>query len=837
MRAYEGINPSIVDDPMTRKMLKTIDDYLRQVNQGLARSLAPGQTPGATTDDDTLDDYFYLPGRAGGQAAYGGGSASTDLLDFYANTDANTARLRLSDSSLSFARGSNTVRINTSDIVYDFTSRTVVESIGIGLQLRGSSDSQGHVFITSATSSANPILNIETPSGHTGLMQQWKTFSGTVVGAIKTTGFRVGSGAVSTSLGAGFIATSANLSFVATAIFAPYDVGSPDTVRFYDPTLTTVQSYIANDGSFNGPVIATSSILSSTVTNPALRLRDGSGASTDMLQVQNSDGSVTRFTINETASLFSWYFSGNVGVQLNAPASDLFEIMGASSLDMLSLDFGGAGGLSWSDGSGTDTMVMGIGTTKTSKRYGIIKNGSGLFQRLAIGSLGTLLTNSASLASLTIPSAMWHIENTDDAAVPLLKLTPHSFQSANIAEFTANGEVYIDPFGILCIDNSVATGAFGNARVLVESGVGSLNWLEIYDKTTGFSISNQSPAITSNFTYTWPGASGTIVLTSPAQTLNNKTLSTTGNTLRASTASSGVAFVDNTTTSKALRMILSTASASTNTALRFNSTASRTFDYPDASIVLAGSAAALTSGRVPFATTGGILTDDADLTFATDTLTSTKISTTLGTLTSAAAPGSPATGDTWNDSTQKNLITFPNGVKQTLSGVIYTTTASTTVANTVTETTLVGSGVGTDTLPTNFLVAGKTVRVSAWGVYSTTGTPTLRYRVRMGGIAGTVVLDTAAQTTASGVTNRGWRVDGLITCRTTGAGGTVFGQGSSTVSSAAFAAASGTWDMENTATTAIDTTAAQQVVLSAEWGTASASNTITCSNFMVEVLN
>ena len=33
----------------------------------------------------------------------------------------------------------------------------------------------------------------------------------------------------------------------------------------------------------------------------------------------------------------------------------------------------------------------------------------------------------------------------------------------------------------------------------------------------------------------------------------------------------------------------------------------------------------LTSGRVPFATTNGRLTDDADMTFATDTLTVTKI--------------------------------------------------------------------------------------------------------------------------------------------------------------------------------------------------------------------
>lgn len=48
----------------------------------------------------------------------------------------------------------------------------------------------------------------------------------------------------------------------------------------------------------------------------------------------------------------------------------------------------------------------------------------------------------------------------------------------------------------------------------------------------------------------------------------------------------------------------------------------------------------LTSGRVPFATTAGLLTDDADLTFATDTLSFTKgiITTSLGIGTGATAP-------------------------------------------------------------------------------------------------------------------------------------------------------------------------------------------------------
>lgn len=46
-------------------------------------------------------------------------------------------------------------------------------------------------------------------------------------------------------------------------------------------------------------------------------------------------------------------------------------------------------------------------------------------------------------------------------------------------------------------------------------------------------------------------------------------------------------------------------------------TTARTATFPDAAIVVSGSAAALTSGRVPYVTTGGLLTDSADLTFST----------------------------------------------------------------------------------------------------------------------------------------------------------------------------------------------------------------------------
>src|SRR3989338_1100211 len=211
--------------------------------------------------------------------------------------------------------------------------------------------------------------------------------------------------------------------------------------------------------------------------------------------------------------------------------------------------------------------------------------------------------------------------------------------------------------------------------------------------------------------------------------------------------------------------------------------------------------------------------------------------TVSGNVPAGSAPTSPVEGDYWNDSTQKANIDFIDGINQSRVGCIFTQTATATVANTTTETTLVSTGIGIATLPANFFVAGKTIRITASGVYSNVVTiPTLQLRVGLGGIAGTVVLDTGANSSGGkNMSNRFWQVDGIITCRTTGASGTVFSQGQYIQASSAVAAA--IRDMENTTTSTIDTTAGQQIVVSMAWGIADAGDTISCTNLVIEVLN
>ena len=159
---------------------------------------------------------------------------------------------------------------------------------------------------------------------------------------------------------------------------------------------------------------------------------------------------------------------------------------------------------------------------------------------------------------------------------------------------------------------------------------------------------------------------------------------------------------------------------------------------------------------------------------------------------------------------------------------LYTATASGTVANTVTETTLIGSGVGSLTLPANYYSgAGRTLYVYASGYYSNTGTPTLNIRLKHGA---TALAATGAVTTTTGATNWEWSFSGYVTCRTTGATGTVILQGEFLINTSATAVAR--YAMVNTATVTIDTAATQVLGLTAQWGTASASNTITATNFL-----
>ncbi|HJT92391.1 MAG TPA: hypothetical protein VJ777_10660, partial [Mycobacterium sp.] len=154
---------------------------------------------------------------------------------------------------------------------------------------------------------------------------------------------------------------------------------------------------------------------------------------------------------------------------------------------------------------------------------------------------------------------------------------------------------------------------------------------------------------------------------------------------------------------------------------------------------------------------------------------------------------------------------------------------STTVANTAAETVI-----AVMTIPAADAVAGAVYRIKAWGTASVTGTPTLTLRSRLGGVAGAALGSSGARTASSGVTNRSWQITCDLTCLTTGASGTWFASQMTceavTVAAAAPFASPGLI-LDGTSAVTVDTTVSEDFVLTATWGTASASNTLTCRGY------
>jgi len=158
----------------------------------------------------------------------------------------------------------------------------------------------------------------------------------------------------------------------------------------------------------------------------------------------------------------------------------------------------------------------------------------------------------------------------------------------------------------------------------------------------------------------------------------------------------------------------------------------------------------------------------------------------------------------------------------------------TALANSVTLTDINPSGAGGSwTVPANFDTNGSVFELTAWGVFSTTATPTLSLGFYLGGVAGAALLTTGAITTGTTLTNVPWWLQAHVVIRATGATGSAKSRGR-----CEFGTAVGAINhlpmpaTADTSTVTIDTTTAKQFTVGAQWGTANASNTITCQHFL-----
>ncbi|MGI8333485.1 hypothetical protein ACRYCC_26330 [Actinomadura scrupuli] len=180
-------------------------------------------------------------------------------------------------------------------------------------------------------------------------------------------------------------------------------------------------------------------------------------------------------------------------------------------------------------------------------------------------------------------------------------------------------------------------------------------------------------------------------------------------------------------------------------------------------------------------------------------------------------------------------LTVTGDLKLTGGTTIYRSKLSSpvTVATSTTETVI-----ATMTIPASDPVVGAVYTVTAWGIASVLAatTPTMTWRSRIGGVAGAALASSGARTASSGVTNHSWRVSTKVVCLSTGVSGTWFGQQVTTESLSVAGAAP--WVaaviQDGTAAQTKDTTAAQDLVITAQWSASNAANTLTCQGVEVK---
>lgn len=149
-------------------------------------------------------------------------------------------------------------------------------------------------------------------------------------------------------------------------------------------------------------------------------------------------------------------------------------------------------------------------------------------------------------------------------------------------------------------------------------------------------------------------------------------------------------------------------------------------------------------------------------------------------------------------------------------------TADQTIANSGAETTLLGSGAGSLTIPANSAAVGTSYRVLIRGKFGTmTPVGTTQLKVKLGS---TTVLDSGAVNALMANANTGFfEIEAVLTCRSTGGSGTfsgtVIGRFAYTTVAAHI--------YDSTSAGTVDTTAAQAIDVTWTWGTANPANTIT----------
>ena len=202
------------------------------------------------------------------------------------------------------------------------------------------------------------------------------------------------------------------------------------------------------------------------------------------------------------------------------------------------------------------------------------------------------------------------------------------------------------------------------------------------------------------------------------------------------------------------------------------------------------------------------------------------------------APTSPVDGDIWYDTTQKTE-------KFSLNGALYALGGAVNVVSLAPSAITATSGVqtfATIILPTGFMnVAGKTLRVKMYGIYTSAAaqTPTIAIQLGFSGAFSQTEVVVTSQAVTASETNFPWEFEGHIFTVSTGATGTLEAHGrlSILLGASATAPESVYQDTNTTANAAVNLTAGGANNLLLQVNASTTLSSIQLRSAVIEALN
>jgi hypothetical protein len=186
-------------------------------------------------------------------------------------------------------------------------------------------------------------------------------------------------------------------------------------------------------------------------------------------------------------------------------------------------------------------------------------------------------------------------------------------------------------------------------------------------------------------------------------------------------------------------------------------------------------------------------------------------------------------GVTASNGIGKTIVTIPGTIPATTYGLFAQTADSTPVTATIVESSLIGTGVGTLTVPANGFSIGDSFTAFFDGRISCVGTATLHIKVKT--LTGVLLADTGI-IAMDAATNHNWKLDLYFTIRTLGTSGVA------SISSGGlfgYIKNSGNnyegYVLSTLNTTTFDTTVNNTLVVTAQWNTTNVGNSIFSRNF------